>query len=101
MNKQNKGWIKLNIQASIEYLKGINDFLEFSFSYSKNKNTIRCPCCRCNAIYYKTRDEVIGDLLKSRFQQNYEHWESHGESSSDSKCHNDDDFEDDANVLVL
>ena len=38
------------------------------------------------------------DLLKSKFQQNYEYWEFPGENSSDSSSDNDDDLEDDANV---
>ena len=49
-------------------------------------------------IFTKTRNEVMCDLLKSRFQQNYEYWGFHEESSSDSSSDNDDDFEDDANV---
>ncbi|KAJ1409113.1 Transposase-associated domain [Sesbania bispinosa] len=76
--------MKLKDRSMPEYLKGIDDFLDFAFSGPKPKNTIRCPYCKCNNFYYKTRDNVMHDLLKWGFEPSYKHWEYHGESSGDS-----------------
>ncbi|KAJ1405269.1 Transposase-associated domain [Sesbania bispinosa] len=94
MDKQKKRWMKLKYRSLPEYLKGIDDFLDFAFSGPKPKNTIRCSCCKCNNFYYKTRDNVMHDLLKWGFEPSYKHWEYHGESSGDSLSDNDSNFKD-------
>ncbi|XP_057451963.1 uncharacterized protein LOC130743752 [Lotus japonicus] len=89
MDKQNRGWIKLKDRTLPEYLKGIDDFLNFAFSGSKPKRFIRCPCSKCNNFNYKSRDDVMHDLLKWGFEPSYERWEYHGESLSDASSDND------------
>lgn len=89
MPKQNKRWINLKDRSLPEYLKGMDDFLDFAFSGPNPPNTIRCPCCRCNNIKFKTRSEVDRHLLDFGFEPSYDNWEYHGESSDDSSSDSD------------
>src|SRR4051812_2063760 len=75
MTKQNKRWIKLRDRRLPEYLKGMDDFLDFAFSGNKPPKTIRCPCCRCNNVNFKTRDDVDHDLHEWGFEPSYVNWE--------------------------
>ncbi|WJX69010.1 hypothetical protein P8452_53321 [Trifolium repens] len=71
----------------------MKDFLDFAFSRPERPPiTIRCPCCRCNNVNFKTRAEVDHHLYQWGFEPSYENWEYHGESSSDSS--DDSDFMD-------
>ena len=95
MHNQKKKWIKLKDRTQPEYLKGVDDFLEFAFSYAKSIKSIRPLCCKCNNVCYKIRDRVKDDLLKWGFEPTYKCWEYHGESSADSSSDSGGDNNDD------
>ncbi|XP_057443879.1 uncharacterized protein LOC130736038 [Lotus japonicus] len=97
MDKQKRRWIKLKDRTLPEYLKGVEDFLDFAFSGLKPKRFLRCPCRKCNNVRYKSRDDVMHDLLKWGFEPSYERWEYHGERVSDSSSDNDSHSEDEDN----
>jgi len=42
-----KSWIDMP-SNTIEYLDGLNKFLDFTFEFRSIKGKIRCPCPRCH-----------------------------------------------------
>ncbi|KAK2377307.1 hypothetical protein QL285_078005 [Trifolium repens] len=101
MNKHDKRWMKLGDVNLPEYVKGINYFLEFAFSgpeyVSGIKTTIRCPCRKCNNVFFHTRADTKKHLLRWGFEPSYEKWELHGEKTDDSSSSNDRGSKDEGN----
>lgn len=74
-----KKWMEINDRASLEYIKGVDLFLEFAFGQPGVSDMIRCPCNRCRNTAYKKRREVRVHLFKKGIVRNYKIWVFHGE----------------------
>ncbi|XP_058723125.1 uncharacterized protein LOC131594944 [Vicia villosa] len=94
MTKHDKRWMKLEDVGLPEYIKGIIYFLEFAFSGPKPKTTIRCPCRKCNNVFFKNKADAKQHLLRWGFEPSYIKWEFHGETSDDSSSSNNGDSKD-------
>ncbi|XP_038680928.1 uncharacterized protein LOC119981859 [Tripterygium wilfordii] len=65
-----------------EFLKGVEDFIEFACQSSsdfQNTGKIRCPCVRCKCTRYHGLDDIRMHLYQKSFQPRYHYWTSHGE----------------------
>ncbi|XP_021750930.1 uncharacterized protein LOC110716606 isoform X1 [Chenopodium quinoa] len=92
-----KEWTKINDRSLVEYIKGVDNFLNFAFSNvieDDNTATIRCPCDNCRNLVYKKRCDVRFDLLKSGMYEYYTIWDLHGEKVSNSPSGNINGMED-------
>ncbi|KAK4438800.1 hypothetical protein Salat_0214600 [Sesamum alatum] len=79
-----KGWMKLEDRTLPEYENGDKLFLDFAYSSIEPWEKIRCPCRKCNNVYYQNRDDVEADLLEYGILQNYVTWVFHGEELDES-----------------
>ncbi|XXG88796.1 hypothetical protein AAC387_Pa12g0962 [Persea americana] len=52
---------------------------------------IRCPCVKCNNIYFRTRDDVEADLYYHGIVKCYFPWVLHGEEFEASTDEDDDE----------
>ncbi|GJN35321.1 hypothetical protein PR202_gb24076 [Eleusine coracana subsp. coracana] len=75
-----KRWMKLPRQSE-EYRKGVDMFLEFTFSNSAKGNKILCPCKICQNSCWNVSEDVRGHLICDGFTQGYLKWVNHGEQS--------------------
>ncbi|KAL0395064.1 UNVERIFIED_CONTAM: hypothetical protein Slati_4472600 [Sesamum latifolium] len=80
-----KSWMKLEDRTLPEYENGVQIFLSFAYSSIEPWKKIRCPCKKCNNVYYQNRDDVEADLLQYGILQNYVTWVLHGEELDDSE----------------
>ncbi|KAL2937506.1 Protein GrpE, partial [Bienertia sinuspersici] len=104
-----KEWKKLKGRGAPQYLEGIDRFLDFAFNNSSadHGTKIKCPCCKCANVHYKTRSQVRFYLLKNGILQSYIIWDKHGEKYNDvpldSEATNDDngDCHDDQVMLDM
>ena len=52
----NKAWVKVKDRSSIDYVNGVDEFLNFALSKvredDRDSTTIRCPCNSCRNIYF-------------------------------------------------
>ena len=84
----NKAWVEVKDRSSIDYVNGVDEFLNFSLSKvredDRDSTTIRCPCNCCRNIFLKTKCDVRLDLLKSGMYEKYTFWELHGEELVES-----------------
>ncbi|KAL2899706.1 tRNA uridine 5-carboxymethylaminomethyl modification enzyme MnmG [Bienertia sinuspersici] len=80
-----KEWMKLKNRGAPQYLEGIDRFLDFAFYNSSvdHRTKIKCPCCKCANVHYKTRSQVRFDLQKNGILQSYIIWDKHGEKYND------------------
>jgi len=67
-------------QNTIEYLDGLNRFLDFAFEFRFVNGTIRCHCPRCHYNKWETRDVVFDHLICKSFAKNYKVYIWHGET---------------------
>ncbi|XP_057437004.1 uncharacterized protein LOC130729311 isoform X2 [Lotus japonicus] len=74
-----KSWIK-KPRNTLEYLAGLNSFLDFAFEHNSGSNTIICPCDKCGFKKWHIRDEVLDHLLCKPFPNGYTFWHRHGET---------------------
>ena len=84
----NKAWVKVKDRSSIDYVNGVDEFLNFALSKvredDRDSTTIRCPCNSCRNIFLKTKCDVRFDLLKGGMYEKYTFWELHGEELVES-----------------
>ncbi|XP_057550615.1 uncharacterized protein LOC130828670 [Amaranthus tricolor] len=84
----NKAWVKVKDRSSIDYVNGVDEFLNFSLSKvredDRDSTTIRCPCNSCRNIFLKTKCDVRFDLLKGGMYEKYTFRELHGEELVES-----------------
>ncbi|XP_057526403.1 uncharacterized protein LOC130805635 [Amaranthus tricolor] len=84
----NKAWVKVKDHSSIDYVNGVDEFLNFALSKvredDRDSTTIRCPCNSFRNIFLKTKCDVRFDLLKGGMYEKYTFWELHGEELVDS-----------------
>jgi hypothetical protein len=74
----NKSWMTEN-KWSEEYVRGVNEFLEFAFNNGAINGTIRCPCTRCANGTSWVRGMVYAHLINYGICQGYTCWYAHGE----------------------
>ncbi|XP_038699646.1 uncharacterized protein LOC119996939 [Tripterygium wilfordii] len=77
-----KSWVHLN-KGTPEYEKGMDTFLDIAFSCEGVTDKIRCPCCKCNNVYFKDKSDVKFDLFRWGMEKSYTKWIYHGESLND------------------
>ncbi|XP_057548101.1 uncharacterized protein LOC130826536 [Amaranthus tricolor] len=84
----NKAWVKVKDRSSIDYVNGVEEFLNFALSKvredDRDSTTIRCPCNSCRNIFLKTKCDVRFDLLKGGMYEKYTFWELHREELVES-----------------
>ncbi|XP_057535278.1 uncharacterized protein LOC130813461 [Amaranthus tricolor] len=91
LNKEtilNKAWVKVKDRSSIDYVNGVDQFLNFALSKvredDRDSTNIRCPCNSCSNIFLKTKCDVRLYLLKRGMYEKYTFWELHGEELVES-----------------
>lgn len=88
-----KSWMEVEDRRRPEYLDGVKKFLEFAYAHIEPGKKIRCPCVKCNNVYFHTRDDVKADLYYHGIVKGYIPWVFHGEAFESST--EDDDGGDD------
>ncbi|XP_075655172.1 uncharacterized protein LOC142625386 [Castanea sativa] len=91
-----KSWIHLSTRSCIEYINGVENFLEYAFKNPIDGDMkINCPCIDCSNRYRRTRDEVQYHRLFRGIRRDYTTWYLYGEGDSeeegDSEVEGDDD----------
>ena len=91
-----KSWMHLSTRSHIEYVNGVENFLEYAFKHSIDGDMkINYPCIDCSNRYRRTQDEVQYHLLFRVIRRDYTTWYLHGEDDSeeegDSEVEGDDD----------
>ncbi|KAK2415681.1 hypothetical protein QL285_038141 [Trifolium repens] len=81
-----RGWICDPTKESQEYIRGVNEFLDFAFRNSVENGKIWCPCIKCANCKPHYRSSVYDHLTdKNRgFLRDYTQWIFHGEKSTTS-----------------
>lgn len=74
----NRSWIGMP-RNTLEYLVGLNQFLDFAFTNGVVGDKIKCPCPKCGFEKWQTRKMVFDHLIDKLFPQNYVTWVMHGE----------------------
>ncbi|KAL2896325.1 Anthranilate phosphoribosyltransferase, partial [Bienertia sinuspersici] len=106
----NKAWMKVKNRSSYDYVKGVDNFLNFALSNVREEDkeivTIRCPCHNCRDILFKRKrkTDVRLDLLKWGMYDKYSMWEFHGEVLEDVRAddnYNDFDCDNDIGITML
>ena len=75
-----KSWINLP-RNTIQYVKGLEEFLDFAIANRSVEGRIKCPCLDCKFRRWLTRNEVYEHLILKQFPVGYTRWIWHGESS--------------------
>ncbi|KAK1406435.1 hypothetical protein QVD17_41733 [Tagetes erecta] len=119
----NRQWMKKKTNSdgycNMKYCENVNFFLDFAYSnettidrrvtkHGKIVYEIKCPCFKCQNVFYSRREKVQKHLLKNAFMNNYTTWHAHGETSihevgqssntMEVDATDDDDDDDDDNV---
>ena len=110
--KMDTSWIKLRSRSHPDYIRGVNEFLNFTVSNSPNETQIRCPCSRCNNCIWRHVNQVQDHIFIHGMCLNYTCWVHHGEveeginidSNNDVECEDthlekDDDIDDTVSML--
>ncbi|XP_070052879.1 uncharacterized protein [Nicotiana tomentosiformis] len=82
-NPRNKRWIYSD-RVSKEYLNGVEDFLNHTFSEKQDGETIACPCTECVLIHKVNRATTYDHLVINSIIPSYDTWVCHGESQKGS-----------------
>ncbi|CAN6559926.1 unnamed protein product [Malus baccata var. baccata] len=72
-------WIHNHNRCVVEYLDGIDEFVEFATTHSLGSTHIRCPCRRCNNSMWETFENVRFHLVRNGMMETYTTWYHHGE----------------------
>ncbi|KAD2393070.1 hypothetical protein E3N88_40047 [Mikania micrantha] len=78
--------------ANMEYGTNVNLFLEFAYSkegaidkrvtkHGRIVYDIKCPCFKCQNVFYIRKATIYKHLLSYDFMDNYTKWHAHGETS--------------------
>ncbi|CAI0444874.1 unnamed protein product, partial [Linum tenue] len=78
-------WMSIRNRREPGFVDGVNNFIDYAFSHSANKEAIRCPCTKCRNAVYKGRSEVQYHLLKNGILENYSTWNFHGEGAGNTQ----------------
>ncbi|XP_057809998.1 uncharacterized protein LOC131024507 [Salvia miltiorrhiza] len=84
----NREWMYINRfhddgGLNSDFLAGLETFIEFASSRSlfMDGNNIKCPCKKCDNVFYKEPNTVRYHIAKFGFVQNYYTWRFQGETS--------------------
>ncbi|XP_004490351.1 uncharacterized protein [Cicer arietinum] len=79
-------WMGDESKQSVEYIQGVNEFLEFAFQNSEINGKIMCPCTNCANCHSYSRRIVYEHLTNPRcgFLRGYRRWVFHGEKPTTS-----------------
>ena len=95
----NKQWMTITDMTSKEYIEGVDNFLNWAFSFSKVGKRIQCPCVACRNTVFADRVSVRFYLFKNGFYSGYTFWIHHGEKIEELGTYNcTDQDHDDGNV---
>ncbi|KAL3504223.1 hypothetical protein ACH5RR_034070 [Cinchona calisaya] len=78
-----KSWMLLTNSQSKDYLKKVNDFIEFAKHSMGDENTIPCPCKKCMNSNRRTLRQVKSHLNHSGIDKSYVFWVHHGKTLDD------------------
>ncbi|KAD6796756.1 hypothetical protein E3N88_07652 [Mikania micrantha] len=78
--------------ANMEYGTNVNLFLEIAYSkeeaidkrvtkHGRIVYDIKCPCFKCQNVFYRSKATIRKHLLGNGFMDNYTKWHAHGETS--------------------
>ena len=73
-----KSWISFP-RLALQYIHGLNRFLDFAFLRSSIRGKIVCPCEKCKFKKWQTRDDVYAHCMRKQFPRYYRTWIHHGE----------------------
>ncbi|GLT42189.1 hypothetical protein SLA2020_162040 [Shorea laevis] len=80
-----KHWMQIDDRMSREYLKGVEDFLQFAFAHTE-EDVIPCPCTHCNnGDLELSKEEVRAHLIMWGIVKGYTRWLYHGEFTAKEK----------------
>ena len=72
--KMDRSWIKLRNISHLDYIRGVNEFLNFAVLNSPNEMQIRCPCLRFNNCIWGHYNQVQDHIFINGMIQNYTCW---------------------------
>ncbi|KAM3360098.1 hypothetical protein P3S68_019810 [Capsicum galapagoense] len=61
--KMDKSWMHCTDTSSDVYIKGVDNFLQFSFKHSEVDGETPCPCMLCNNVLNASRADVREHLI--------------------------------------
>ncbi len=70
-------------RGSVEYLAGVDGFLEFAYKDKLEDTKIYCPCETCVHTMLLSKNDVYDHLVCNGMLQSYNQWDFHGESSEE------------------
>jgi hypothetical protein len=73
-----EGWKKRGALSS-EWVAKTNAFHDRAFARPKTGTDIRCPCCKCQNIYFLDTKTMSINLCNNDYMPGYEVWVHHGE----------------------
>ncbi|KAG5526153.1 hypothetical protein RHGRI_032437 [Rhododendron griersonianum] len=85
-----KSWIQNKNRWCGSYINGVKQFIRFAKTHASGKEKIRCPCQRCNNMYFRDFIIVEDHLYEHGMTQGYFQWVHHGESFEFTSGGNDD-----------
>jgi hypothetical protein len=73
-----EGW-KMRGALSSEWVVKTDEFLDRAFAWLETRTDVRCPCSKCQNIYFLDKRTMSIDLCKNGYMPGYEVWVHHGE----------------------
>ena len=67
-----KSWIDLPSRAYMQYIEGVDKFLDFAFANIVGDTRIYCPCKKCCNRYLVEREVVRAHIIVNGFLSKYE-----------------------------
>ena len=68
-----KSWINLP-RNTIQYVKGLEEFLDFAIANRSVEGRIKFPCLDCKFRRWLTRNEVYEHLILKQFPARFTRW---------------------------
>ncbi|KAM1909402.1 hypothetical protein ACFX13_038158 [Malus domestica] len=72
-------WIHNQDRCVVEYLDGIDEFIEFATRHNLGSTHIWCLCRKCNNSMRETFENVRFHLVRNEMMETYTTWHYHGE----------------------
>ncbi|XP_050215350.1 uncharacterized protein LOC126666401 [Mercurialis annua] len=99
-----RNWINhkgISDRRKPDYIKGVNEFLDFSFIKVGRCGKIRCPCNICMNGKFQTRESAFNHLIVYGILTDYRKWSFHGEESDEELEDDEDDLEVDETIKLV
>jgi hypothetical protein len=81
-----EGWKKRGALSS-EWVVKTDAFLDCAFARSETGTNVRCPCSKCQNIYFLDRRTMLIDICKNGYMPGYEVWVHHAEDPPHYRKH--------------